>query len=227
MSEPGPASSSSPSAAGWRVVEAAFVVSAPSVDECPPGDRPEFAFCGRSNVGKSSLLNALTLRRGLARVSRSPGRTQLLNVFDVTLAGPGDARHHVRCVDLPGYGYAAARREVREGFGPMVEAYLAQRTALRALVLLVDARRGELGELDFALLELATANGRPALLVATKIDKLGASERGLLSRRLAETVGARPRDVLLTSASTHLGISGPHGLAAELAALSEAAPEPQ
>lgn len=211
---------------GWRVVDASFVLSAPSVDECPPGDRPEFAFAGRSNVGKSSLLNAFTMRRGLARVSRTPGRTQLLNVFDVTLAGPADARHLLRCVDLPGYGYAAARREVREGFGPMVEAYLAQRTALRALVVLVDARRGELGDLDLALLELATDHGRPALLVATKVDKLGASERGLLSRRLAETVGARPQDVLLTSASTNLGITGPRGLAAELAALCEAAPEP-
>jgi GTP-binding protein len=128
-------------------------------------------------------------------------------------------------MDLPGYGYAAARREVREGFGPMVEGYLRERTSLRALVLLVDARRGELSELELALLELATAHGRPTLLVATKVDKLGASERGLVRRRLAAAVGARPRDVLLTSASTGLGLHGPGGLAADFADLATAPPE--
>jgi GTP-binding protein len=215
-----------PPPAGWRVVEAAFVTSAPSVAECPPGDRPELALAGRSNVGKSSLLNALAGRRGLARVSRTPGRTQLLNAFDLTLAGPGAIRLPVRIMDLPGYGYAAARREVREGFGPMVEGYLRERDALVALVLLVDARRGELSELDLALLELASAHGRPSLLVATKIDKLGASERGLVRRRLAAAVGARPSDVLLTSASAGVGLHGPDGLAADLAALCRSPPEP-
>lgn len=223
---PAPAAPAAAASGGWRVVEAAFLMSAPSVAECPPGDRPEFAFAGRSNVGKSSLLNALCGRRGLARTSRTPGRTQLLNAFDITLAGPAGVRLEVRCMDLPGYGYAAARREVREGFGPMVEGYLRERSALRALVLLVDARRGEITDLDHALLELATAHGRPALLVATKIDKLGASERGLVRRRLAATVGVRPRDVLLTSASDHVGLHGPDGLAADLAALCEAVPEP-
>lgn len=210
---------------GWRVVHAAYLKSAPSVAECPPGDRPEFAFAGRSNVGKSSLLNALVGQRGLARVSRTPGRTQLLNAFDLTLAGPGGARLEIRCMDLPGYGYAKARREVREGFGPMVEGYLRGRTALVALVLLVDARRGELSDLDLALLDAASDQGRPALLVATKVDKLGASERGLLRRRLAAAVGAKPRDVLLTSASEGLGVQGPDSLAADLAALCESPPE--
>lgn len=228
MAEPSqsPPSQDPPPPAGWRVVQAAFLKSAPSIAECPPGDRPEFALAGRSNVGKSSLLNALTGRRGLARTSRTPGRTQLLNAFDLTLAGPDGARLPIRCMDLPGYGYAAARREVREGFGPMVETYLRERAELRALVLLVDARRGELSDLDFALLELATAHGRPTLLVATKIDKLGATERGLVRRRLAASVGARPRDVLLTSASARIGLDGPDGLAADLATLCQAPPEP-
>ncbi|MCX4242379.1 ribosome biogenesis GTP-binding protein YihA/YsxC [Paraliomyxa miuraensis] len=212
--------------AGWRVVDAQFVTSAPTVDDCPADELPEFALAGRSNVGKSSLLNALCGRRGLARVSRTPGRTQLLNVFELALSGPGAQRRVLRCVDLPGYGYAAAHRKVREGFAPMIEGYLAGRRALRALVLLIDARRGELSELDLQLLELATAHGHPALLVATKVDRIGASERGLLRRRLGAAVGARPSDVLLTSASANLGLSGPDGLAADLAALAEPIAEP-
>lgn len=226
MSDESPPVQANPPSAGWRVVQAEFLKSAPSVAECPPGDRPELALAGRSNVGKSSLLNALCGRRGLARVSRTPGRTQLLNAFDLELAGPDGARLPIRIMDLPGYGFAAARREVRETFGPMVEGYLRDRTALVALVLLVDARRGELSELDLALLELATAQRRPTLLVATKIDKLGASERGLVRRRLAAEVGARPRDVLLTSASAGIGLHGPDGLAADLAALCQARSEP-
>lgn len=225
MTEPSPPAQAPVPPAGWRVVHAAFLQSAPSVAECPPGDRPEFALAGRSNVGKSSLLNALVGQRGLARVSRTPGRTQLLNAFDLTLAGPGGARLEIRCMDLPGYGFAAARREIREGFGPMVEGYLRERTALVALVLLVDARRGELSDLDLALLEAASERGRPSLIVATKIDKLGASERGLVRRRLAAAVGARPRDVLLTSASEGIGVQGPDSLAADLAALCEHPPE--
>lgn len=230
MTAPHPDSPASPqppkARGGWRVVDAAFVISAPHVQGCPPGDRPEFALAGRSNVGKSSLLNALCGRRGLARTSRTPGRTQLLNVFDLTLAGPGGERRALRCVDLPGYGFAAARREVREGFGPMIEGYLAERSALRALVLLVDARRGELGPLDLQLLEAATAHDRPALLVVTKIDRVGASERGLLRRRIAAAVNARSGDVLLTSASAGIGLYGPDGLAADLAALCQPSPDP-
>ncbi len=205
------------------MVDASFLVSAPSVELCPAGDLPEVAFAGRSNVGKSSLLNALTGRRGLARVSRTPGRTQLLNVFDVTLGGPGGEQRKLRCVDLPGYGYAAAHKRVRETFAPMIGGYLEQRKSLRALILLVDARRGVLSDHDRELLELASDHGRPSLLVATKADKLGASQRGLVRRALANEVGARPRDVVLTSASAGMGLSGPDGLAADLADLCDPA----
>lgn len=207
---------------GWRVVSAAHETSAPGLDQCPPPDLPEVAVAGRSNVGKSSLLNALVGQRGLARVSRTPGRTRLLNVFRVELRSPAGQGLEMRCVDLPGYGYAAAGRRIRHGFGPMVETYLTGRTSLRGLVLLVDARRGFSGR-DLELLEFMSATGLPTLVTATKTDKLGVAEQGLLARRLAQTIGVHSRDILLTSAVTGLGIAdepGHGGLVRDLADLA-------
>jgi GTP-binding protein len=213
---------------GWRVVSAAFETSAASVEQCPAADRFEFAIAGRSNVGKSSLVNALCGQRGLAKVSRTPGRTRLLNCFALELAPMGKrvgATVSLRCVDLPGYGWAAANKVVREAFAPMIEGYLAQRPSLGALVLLVDIRRG-VGELDLQLLEWVSARRLPVLLVGTKADKLGASELGLARRRIAEAIDARPSDVLLTSATTGRGVQGDDSLAADLADLARAAALP-
>lgn len=206
-------------------MQAEFETSAANASQCPDPDRPEVAFAGRSNVGKSSLINALTNRRGLARVSRTPGRTRLLNFFTVRLAGP-TGNIDMRLVDLPGYGFAKTHRSIRETWGSMIEGYLAKRSVLAALVLLVDVRRGA-GELDQALAELATANERPSLIVATKADKLGASQRGLARRSIGEAFGARAADVLLTSASGAMGLHGRDGLASALADVisSNAVPE--
>jgi GTP-binding protein len=208
---------------GWRVVEASFVMSAPSVSECPKAQLPEVAFAGRSNVGKSSLLNALVGRTGLARTSRTPGRTQLLNLFDIRLHSSGVSRT-LRCVDLPGYGFVASGAKMRGRFAPMIEDYIAQRETLQAVILLIDARRG-LGDLDTQLLEYCTDEEVPAMLVVTKIDKIGASQRGVVRKDIAASVGVPPRDVLMTSASKGLGLNGPHGLAADLAALVAGAEE--
>lgn len=182
---------------------------------------PEVAIVGRSNVGKSSLFNAVCGRKGLARVSRSPGRTQFLNTFRLVLLGPGRERRHLRCVDLPGYGFAAAGRATRETFAPMIGGYLKGRASLRSLVLLVDIRRG-LSDLDEQMLGFAAERGVPSLLVATKVDKMGAAERALARERLAVGTGVRPIDVLLTSSTKGLGVGE---LVADLAGLA-APPRP-
>ncbi|MCA9717470.1 MAG: YihA family ribosome biogenesis GTP-binding protein [Myxococcales bacterium] len=206
---------------GWRVVSAEFELSAPELRACPAGDRPEIAVAGRSNVGKSSLLNAFASRRGLARVSRTPGRTRLLNFFTITLRHPKRGDRSFRWVDLPGYGYAAAARSVRQQFGPMIEGYLAGRDVLRGLVLLIDSRRG-VREEDVELVHFMGAHGVPTLVVATKADKLSKGERGLVPRTIAEQLGCHSGDIVLTSAlaGDGLGDDGRRGgLAAELAAL--------
>lgn len=207
--------------AGWRVISAEFETSATGLDNAPPALLPEIAVGGRSNVGKSSLLNAFARRTGLARVSRTPGRTRLLNCFRIRLRGPEGDRE-LRWVDLPGYGFAAAARPIRESFGPMIESYLLGRETLRAFLLLVDARRG-IREEERELLELMGGRGVPTLLVITKCDKLGASERGLLARRMAAPLGIDPRDILLTSSSKGIGLGDDPrkgGLAHELAMIA-------
>jgi GTP-binding protein len=191
---------------GWRVTGATFERSAPDLRGAPAPELPEVAVAGRSNVGKSSLLNALVRQRGLARVSGTPGRTRLLNFFDVDLRSPENEQVPLRIVDLPGYGFAKAHRSVRDAFGPMIEAYLTDRgDTLRVLLILIDARRGP-GEMDLELLEFATSVHLPAMIVATKCDKLKKAERGLLARRIADKIGMDRRDVVLTSASSGLGL---------------------
>lgn len=197
----------------WQVVQADFETSAADLSGCPAGGLPEFAVAGRSNVGKSSLLNAFSRRTGLARVSKTPGRTRLLNFFRLRLRGQAIARPEgksgdldLRWVDLPGYGFAKARREIRDAFGPMIEGYLRGRDPLRGLLVLVDARHGPV-DADFELFEFCASIELPCLLCATKADKLGASERGLLPKQFAERVGCEPRDVLVTSAQTGLGLT--------------------
>ena len=188
------------------MIDASFELSAPSLSACPAGELPEVAVAGRSNVGKSSLLNTFARRTGLARVSRTPGRTRLLNFFTLRMRGPKQRELSLRWVDLPGYGFAKARREVRDSFAPMIEDYLREREQLRGLIVLIDARRGVL-DTDLGLLEFCAAVELPCLVCVTKCDKLGASERGLLPQRIAGELGIDPRDVLLSSATSGLGLT--------------------
>jgi GTP-binding protein len=165
-----------------RVVEAEFLQSA--TDQLPPEGPPEIAFAGRSNVGKSTLLAALLGRRGLVRVSATPGRTRLLNFFRVVL----DDKRELRFVDLPGYGYAKVSKDERKAWMARMERYLGARRPLRACVLLMDARRGP--ELDETELDAwMRARGVRVIPVLTKTDKLAKHERGPAAERARQAMG--------------------------------------
>ncbi len=215
------AASSRSTPAGWRVVKATFEKSSPHLRDAPTAPLPEIAVTGRSNVGKSSLLNTFANQRGLARVSRTPGRTQLLNFFRMQMRHPKDGDFEFRWADLPGYGYAAAPEAVRASFGPMIEGYLQGRQALGGLVLLLDCRRA-VSDHDLALLEFMAARALPVLVCATKADKLSKAERGTTCQAIARDLQIHSRQVLLTSAQDGTGLGDDPrtgGLARELAAL--------
>lgn len=144
-----------------------FLKSAKDMTGLPEPDRPEVAFAGRSNAGKSSAINAICARRKLARTSKSPGRTQLINYFQ---------RPDGYLVDLPGYGFARVPPEVREAWQAMVEGYLTGRAVLRGVVLIMDARR-PLMDFDVQLLEWGEAVGLHFHLLLTKADKLSRNDR--------------------------------------------------
>ncbi|HEV8598299.1 MAG TPA: ribosome biogenesis GTP-binding protein YihA/YsxC [Gemmatimonadales bacterium] len=158
---------------------------------------PEIAFVGRSNVGKSSLLNALVGRKALARVSAAPGKTELLNVYRLP-AG--------YFLDLPGYGFAQRSKAARAGFRQLLEAVVSRRASLTGVVWLLDARHPPSRD-DLAIQELLVAAARPVLAVLTKADKLSAAERAKALRQRGRELGMPAGDLLLTSSTTGLGIS--------------------
>ena len=147
---------------------ATFVMGVASRVQLPPPGPPEIAFAGRSNAGKSSAINALANRTRLAFASRTPGRTQQINLFALRSGG--------LVADLPGYGYAAVAREIKKTWQDFLWDYVTTRSTLVGLVLVSDARRG-LKELDLTLLEHFVPSGRPVLVLATKSDKLNHSEQ--------------------------------------------------
>lgn len=155
------------------------------------------ALIGRSNVGKSSLLNALTGRRSLARVSGTPGKTTLLNAFRL----PG-----FYLVDLPGYGFARAGKTARAGYRRLIERYLLERPGLVGVVWLLDVRH-EPSEDDRAIQELLVRSGRPVLVALTKGDKLTRSAQAQRTRAMAVALGLQEDQVQLTSSTSRLGIA--------------------
>lgn len=177
------------------VRDARFLASATDLDRLPPPVVAEIAFAGRSNVGKSSLINSLVQRKKLVRTSGTPGATRGVNIFRVDLrvteegAEPRDAE--IDFVDLPGYGFAKRSKAERRSWGPLIEGFLSQRPGLRAVVVIVDCRRG-LEDDDVELLSYLEAIGRPAILVATKSDKLPKSKRKLAIQAVGKELGLRP-----------------------------------
>lgn len=184
------------------VLSAAFEKSAPKLAEAPPADLPEVCFVGRSNVGKSSALNVLTQRHQLARVSKTPGRTRLLNFFRVDLAdkrGPGRRTAAVRLCDLPGYGFATGPKDERRQWGAMIGGYLRDRENLAAVVVLVDSLVGPQPK-DFEMFEFLAGTSRPLIVAATKADRLPKTRRGAALDRIARELGV-PRDAVLAFSS--------------------------
>jgi GTP-binding protein len=172
-----------------QVVSAEFSKTATKPDEWPRGPFAEVAFVGRSNVGKSSMLNALARRKGLARVSATPGRTRALQFFDLAFRPTPAARpRQIRFCDLPGYGYAQVSKAERDRWASMIEDYLRGRDVLRAVVLIVDARHPP-AESDHDALAFLQGSGRAVVVAATKTDKLARTRVGAALRGVEADLG--------------------------------------
>lgn len=165
-----------------HIHQTTFIKSAVKPVDYPPVELPEIAFAGRSNVGKSSLINVLVERKGLVRTSSTPGRTQLINFFQMTASDLT-----INLVDLPGYGYAKVPLEVKRQWGPMMERYLASRESLAAVVLILDIRRIPSAE-DLQMLAWLQSYQRRPIIVLTKCDKVTKNERAKQTARIAETL---------------------------------------
>ena len=179
-------------------VKAHFVTSASKPSEFPPPDHPEIAIVGRSNVGKSSLINALVGQDGLARTSRTPGRTRLVNWFQIDSARP------FHFVDLPGYGFAQVSLAMKESWRPLIEAYLGERKSLAGVMLLIDIRRG-VGDEELDFVPWLEERKTPFVVALTKSDKLAKNKRMLEVTKVRKDLGLR-RDPLAVSAQTSDGV---------------------
>jgi GTP-binding protein len=162
----------------------------------PEAKLPEIAFAGRSNVGKSSLINVLLRRKKVARVSNTPGRTREINFFAVNDA--------FVLADLPGYGYARVSKEAKAAWRPLIEGYLRRNPALKGVVQLLDARHRPTDD-DLQMLEFLSHIGTPTIVIATKMDKLRAAEREARVKALAEEAGVELEQVIPFSAITGVG----------------------
>jgi GTP-binding protein len=191
-----------------KITSAEFVISSPGIKLCPEGqDYPEIGFAGRSNVGKSSLINKLVNRKNLARTSKTPGRTQLLNYFLINRA--------FYIVDFPGYGYAKVPQSVRAGWGKMIEGYLKNRKELSGVVLLLDIRHKPTAQ-DVQMFDWLQHYEIPTLLVATKADKLSRSQQIKQEKIIRTALGLEQEKILLFSSLTGQGKDELLGLLEEI-----------
>jgi len=178
------------------IKSAEFVTSAVKQSHYPPAHLPEIAFAGRSNVGKSSLINTLVNRKKLVKTSSTPGRTQLINFFNINQS--------LMFVDLPGFGYARVPEKIQKEWGPMIESYLSTRSTLKGVVLIMDLRRTP-GRQELDLINWLYHYGIPCLPVMTKTDKLKKSKQALQQKQAAETLQIDPEELLLFSAKSRQG----------------------
>ena len=179
-----------------HVKTADYMTSATKPSNYPEETFPEIAFAGRSNVGKSSMINKLLNRKSLVRTSSTPGRTQMLNFFNIN--------QEFLLVDLPGYGFAKVPLSVKKAWGPMIRTYLEERKTLAAVVMLYDIRRVPRAE-DLQLLDWLEEFGVPTIPVVTKIDKVNRSQRKKHIAAIAEVTGIDPEAFTLFSALTREG----------------------
>ncbi|MBT3177488.1 MAG: YihA family ribosome biogenesis GTP-binding protein [Desulfobacula sp.] len=173
-----------------------FIKSAVKPSQYPEYDFPEIAFAGRSNVGKSSLINTLILRKDLVKTSSKPGCTQLINFFLVN--------ENLSFVDLPGYGYAKVSKKIKSQWQPMVDLYLSHRQSLLGLVLLMDIRRDPAKE-EFDMMDWLEANKIPYLLILTKSDKLSKTKQQKRLLSICSKMNREKHNVICFSTRTKMG----------------------
>lgn len=169
----------------YRIKSAEYLLSAAWESQWPEADLPEICLAGRSNVGKSSFINTMLHRHGLAKVSGTPGKTRTLNFFSIN--------DQLRFVDVPGYGYAKVNDAIKESFGQMMDTYISKRETLKGMILLVDFRHKPTKD-DIAMYEYVTYYKLPVIIVATKEDKLKRNERLKQEKLIKETLHMKERD---------------------------------
>jgi GTP-binding protein len=178
------------------IKSAEFVTSAVKPSQYPPAVLPEIAFAGRSNVGKSSLINTLINRKRLVKTSSTPGRTQLINFFNIN--------EEFSFVDIPGYGYAKVPAAVKKNWGPMIETYITTRETLKGVVLIMDLRRIP-GSEEMNMLDWLNHHGIPSVPVLTKSDKLSKTRQQKQQKEIANTLSADKDNLILFSAKSRQG----------------------
>ncbi|MCR6545011.1 ribosome biogenesis GTP-binding protein YihA/YsxC [Dehalobacterium formicoaceticum] len=179
-----------------KIKKSEYVLSAVKPDQYPEANVPEIALAGRSNVGKSSLINTLINRRSLARTSSQPGKTQTINFYKIN-----DAWYFV---DLPGYGFARVSHDAREEWGRMINTYLEQRTVLKEIWQLVDLRHPP-SEQDQQMMQWLNYKNYPCIVVATKADKISKNQRSKNVKVIKETLGVTEEEIVIFSAQTGEG----------------------
>jgi GTP-binding protein len=208
------------------ILDAVYLAEAREAGHWPPEGPAEVAIAGRSNVGKSTLLNRLAGRRTLARVSKTPGRTRGIIFYDLALRLPGASeRVALRLVDLPGYGYAQVSRDERKAWQRLVEGYVKARSSLRLFLILLDARRAP-GEEELQLVEWLRSERVPHHLVVTKTDKLRAAERGAAGGKARGAFGPDAPAVSLVSGETGEGVDALWAMVVMSTGLRDGGPNP-